>query len=289
MKPHATGLLVETLKGLGGNRLKHKRITASQDGADHSRKDVTKISPVTTAAIAKYCCRRYLSHRPAPRTGALSDSSPGLTPAKESVLPALDGMLITVKSYNLRPMDTRTGCALPALQSSFGLLKQQRFERAMISPSRNSENNAEAKQLFESTGKTVVHAREKHRPLEFEQAGEPLFFPSHLLIVSSPFFSLSILVASQIRVYIVGSYPSSSLQHCGWCFAFLSREDCDPLLPSLTSVEFTGWWKCKIRSDSISLLQFYNVLWLDSLHVRTVSKTISTCTAKIEGCSSLCC
>ena len=61
------------------------------------------------------------------------------------------------------------------------------------------------------------------------------FSPSHLL--SSPFFSLSLLVVTQIRGHIAGSFFSSP-PHYGSCLAILSREDVIHLvLPSWTRVE----------------------------------------------------
>ena len=47
------------------------------------------------------------------------------------------------------------------------------------------------------------------------------FFPSRL--PSSPFYSLSLLVVTQIRGHIAGSSPPPT--HYGSCLAFLSRED----------------------------------------------------------------
>ena len=58
------------------------------------------------------------------------------------------------------------------------------------------------------------------------------FFSSHLL--SSPFFSLSLLVVTQIRGHIAGSSPSSPLRFVP--FIFIARR-LQPFFPSSTRVE----------------------------------------------------
>ena len=67
-----------------------------------------------------------------------------------------------------------------------------------------------------------------HRPTRTIKSprGRPVaffsfFFPSPLL--SSPFYSLSLLVVTQIRGHMAGSSPP--LPHYGSCLSFLSRED----------------------------------------------------------------
>ena len=54
------------------------------------------------------------------------------------------------------------------------------------------------------------------------------FFPSHLL--SSPFYSLSLLIVTQIRGHI-RSRLFSPATHYGSCLAFLSREDLSSFFP----------------------------------------------------------
>ena len=70
-----------------------------------------------------------------------------------------------------------------------------------------------------SVGQTVAGSTQSVVPGAF-------FFRPHVL--SSPFFSLSLLVVSQILGHIAGSSPPP---HYGSCLAFLSREDFSPFFP----------------------------------------------------------
>ena len=74
--------------------------------------------------------------------------------------------------------------------------------------------------------------RENHVGVHQPRHGT-IFFPSHLL--TSPFFSLSLLVGTQIRGHMAGPSPPSPLRFVP-CIFFIARRF-QLFLPSLTPVE----------------------------------------------------